>query len=61
MDPNIKIFWCLQIHNEIFVRISALGYKKRLNQKNKGTLLHLFELFRWFIGRFEDIKMSFRN
>ena len=41
-------FWCLKIdqkNNEIFLRISALAYKKRLNQKkiNKGTLfLFLF-------------------
>ena len=35
-------FWCLQIdqnQNEMFIRISALASKKRLNKK-KGTLYH---------------------
>ena len=34
-------FWCLQIdqkNNEIFVRISALASKKRLNKRYKGTI-----------------------
>ena len=42
-SDNFKMsFWCLQIFqktNEIFSRISALAYKKRSNQKNKGTYL----------------------
>ena len=39
---NFKMFFsCLQISqktNEFFFRISALAFKKRSNQKNKGTL-----------------------
>ena len=36
-------FWChnfFQKTNEFFSRISALAYKMRSNQKNKGTLYH---------------------
>ena len=46
MQRSVKFemfFWCLQIvqnTNKIFVRISALGSKKRSNQKNKNSVYH---------------------
>ena len=56
-------FWCLQIYqksNEIFLRISALASKKRLNQKKSLSnqikkkvhfiaLIRLFFLFDLFL------------